>query len=67
MNRNGSWNLHPMASYPLYGQPNSVRRWNVHCLYNDQFGYLHVAGRRFENGAIFETRQLPSDESVDTI
>ena len=67
MSPNGSWNLNPMASYPLYGQPNSVRRWNVHPLYDDQFGYPHVPGRRFENGTIFWTRQLPSDDSVDTI
>ena len=42
------------------------RRWNVPP-YDDQFGYPHVAGRRFENGAVFETRQMPSDDSVDTI
>ena len=62
--------LNPMASYALYEQPNSVGRWNVPP-YDDQFGYSHVAGRRFENGAscgaIFETRQLPSDDNVDTI
>ena len=47
-----------MASYPLYGQLNSVGRWNKPS-YNDQFGYPH---RRFASGVIFQTRQLPSDE-----
>ena len=48
-----------MASYPLYGQPNSVMRWNVPP-YDEQFGgYPH---RSFENGAIFRTRQLPSED-----
>ena len=41
-------------------------RWNVPP-YNDQFGYLYVARRRFENGIIFQTHQLPSDDSVDTV
>ena len=26
-----------------------------------------VAGRRFENGIIFQIHQLPSDDSVDTV
>ena len=48
-----------MASYPLYGQPNSVMRWNVPPC-DEQFGgYPH---RSFENGAIFRTRQLPSED-----
>ena len=51
--------LNPMASYPLYGQPNSVMRWNVPPC-DEQFGgYPH---RSFENGAIFRTRQLPSED-----
>ena len=54
------WNLNPMASYP-YEQPRSVRRWNVPS-YDDQFSHRHVAGRFFENGTIFQTRQFPSDE-----
>ena len=52
-----------MASYPLYGQPNSARLWNVPP-YNDQFGYPH---RSFENGAIFQTCQLPSDKIKEVI
>ena len=35
--------------------------------YNDQFGYPYVEGRRFKNGAISPTRQLPSLDSVDII
>ena len=62
--------LNPMASYPSYDQPHSESRWNFPP-YDDQFGYPHVAGRHFENGvscgAIFEARQLPSDDSIDTI
>ena len=46
MNRNASWNLNQTASYPLYKQPNSVRRCYVPPR-DDQFGYSHVAGRRF--------------------
>ena len=64
MNPNGSWNLNPMASYPLYKQPNSVRRLNVPPLYDDQFGYPYVTRRRFENGAICQTRQLPSEDTI---
>ena len=60
---NGSWNLNPMASYPLNKELNSVSHWNVPP-YDDQFGYPHVAGRRFKNGAIFQTRQLPSDDTI---
>ena len=52
-----------MASYPLYGQPNSARFWNLPP-YDDQFRYPH---RRFENGAIFQTRQLPSDQIEEVI
>ena len=52
-----------MASYPFYGQRNSARRWNMP-QYDDQFGYPH---RSFENGAIFQTRQLPSDEIEEVI
>ena len=54
-----------MVGWPLYKQLNTVRRWNIPP-YDDQFGYPHVAGRRFENEAIFQTRQLPSDDIVDT-
>ena len=57
MNRNASWNLNQTASYPLYRQPNSVRRCYVPT-HDDQFGYPHVAGRCFENRAIFQTCQL---------
>ena len=63
MNSDVSWNLNQTASYPLYEQPNSVRRCNVPPR-DDQFGYPHVAGRRFENRAIFQTRQLPSDDII---
>ena len=63
MNPNSSWNLNPMASYPVYGQLNSARRWNVPP-YDDQFGYPH---RSFENGAIFQTRQFPSNEIEEVI
>ena len=49
-----------MASYPSE-QPNSVRRCNVPT-YDDQFSHPHLAGRFSENGAIFQTRQFPSDE-----
>ena len=49
MNPNGLWNLNPMASYET---PDSVRHWNVPS-YDDLSGYPHVAGRHFENGAIF--------------
>ena len=63
MNRNAPWNLNQTASYPLYKQPNSVRRCNFF-LHDDQFCYPHVAGRRFENRAIFQTRQLPSDDTI---
>ena len=49
---------------PLRKQPNSVRRWNVPPLYDDQFGYPYVARRRFENGAICQTRQLPSEDTI---
>ena len=55
------WNLNPMASYPSE-LPNSVRPLNVPP-YDDRFSHQHVAGRFFENGAIFQkTRQFPSDE-----
>ena len=50
----------------IYEQPNSVRRWNVPP-YDGRYGYPHVSGRLFENEAIFETRQMPPDDSVDTI
>ena len=49
-------------------QPNSVRRWNVlPYVYDGHLGYVHVAGRRFENGLSFQTHQLPFDDNVDTI
>ena len=52
-----------MASYPVYGQLNFVRCWNVPP-YDDQFGYPH---RSFENGAISQTRQFPSNEIEEVI
>lgn len=54
-----------MASYPLYGQPNSARLWNVPP-YDDQFGYPHIY-RSFQNRAIFQTLQLPSDKIEEVI
>ena len=66
MNPAVQWNLNPIASYHLYEQPNSVSHWNVPP-YDDQFGYPQVERRHFENGAIFQTHQLTSGDSADTI
>ena len=53
------WNLNP--SYPSE-LTNSVRPWNVPP-FDDQISHPYVAGRFFENGAIFQrTRQFPTDE-----
>ena len=54
MNRNASWNLNQTASYPLYKQPNSVRRCNVPPR-DDQFGYPHVAGDALRSASCHPT------------
>ena len=34
--------------------------------YDYQFGFPHVAGRRFENGAILETHQIFNHDNANT-
>ena len=46
--------INQTTSYPLYKQPNSVRGCYVPPR-GDQFGYPHVAGRRFENNNFSNT------------
>ena len=62
MNRNASWHLNQTASYPLYKQPNSVRRCNI------PLAMASLAIHMLQGGAlrrtIFQTRQLPSDDTI---
>ena len=53
-----------MVSYPLHKQLNSVRRCNVPPR-DDQFGYPHVAGRRFEKSNFSNASCHPTTQFED--
>ena len=65
MRRNASWNLNPMASYPLYKQPNSVRAICAALLMSPLMMTslaVHMSqGDALRIEEFFETRQLPSN------
>ena len=62
MNPNASWNLNQTASCPLYKQANFVRRCNVLLAMTSLA--IHMLQGDALRRAIFQTRQLPSDDTI---
>ena len=67
MNPNDSWNLNPMASYPLYEQPNSVLKELERPPLTMTSLAIHMLQGDALRRTIFQTRQCPFEESDDTI
>ena len=65
MNRNASWNLNQTATYPLYKQPNSVRRCNVPLAMTSLAIHMLQGAQFFKHASCHPTTQFEDFNHVN--